>query len=391
MDDGTGEARDPVLEATLLGHWDGHQARYDEARFPFAAWALARIRARGWDVEDLTTIHRDVPLDAVFGLTKQLCADTRDPAFRGMVEDLVREVVAPAGALAPPLAVQRALNVRVMLPDRPQAVFPFHTGLLYGHGAGSHSLWMPLTDVRSAADETASMYIIGIERSRELVRRAAEERLDVTAMTALFLSESRPLRAGPGDVVLFSQENVHGNVVNRTGKTRVSIDFRVAEGRFGDRLAKKPVGGYFALLPRDADEARARADRAARPFLNDRPTVTYLHHATPATAGAPVHLQRYQLAEYCERRGLTTDFELFELDAMAHLPTLRHAATALRANVVMYSVFALPEAADARRGLLEAFLEAGAVLHFVNEDLRLLDRADLYDVEALCAFARYGR
>jgi len=85
------------------------------------------------------------------------------------------------------------------------------------------------------------------------------------------------------------------------------------------------------------------------------------------------------------------DFELFELDAMSHLPTLWHTATALRVNVVMYSVFALPEDGDERRRLLAAFLDAGAVVHFVNEDLRLVDAADLDDVEALCAFARYGR
>ncbi|TNF36179.1 MAG: hypothetical protein EP329_05460 [Deltaproteobacteria bacterium] len=374
---------DRALEASLRSAWDGHLARYDEARFPFARWALERVRARGWEVEDLTTIHRDVPLDAVYGLTKALCADTRDPALRGLVEDLVREVIAPAGELEPPLAVQRALNVRIMLPDRPQAVFPFHTGLLYGHGPGSRSVWMPLTDLRAARDETASMYIIGLERSRALVQQAVRERLSVAEMTERFGRESRPLRAGPGEVVLFSQENLHGNVVNRTGKTRVSVDFRIAEARFGDRLAHKPVGGYFALM----DRGGPRPERAP---TNALPTVSYLHNATPATAGAPVHLQRYMLAEYCAARGITVDFELFELDAMKHLPTLWHAATTLAANVVMYSVFALPEAPEERRRLLEAFLAQRAVVHFVNEDLRLVDAADLADVEALCAFARYG-
>lgn len=388
MDDARAEL-DRALEESLRGPWDGRIVAYDEARFPLAGWVLERVRAHGWAVDDLTRIHEQVPLDAVFGLTKQLCADTRDPALRALVEDLVREVIAPAGGLVAPIAVQRALNVRVMLPDRPQAVFPFHTGLLYGHGPGSRSVWLPLTDLRQPADATASMYIVGLERSRALIREASEQRLSVEAMSARFLAESRPLHAGPGELVLFNQENVHGNVVNRTGKTRVSVDFRVAEGRFGDRLARKPAGGYFALLPADAEAARARAERAARPVQNDRPTVSYLHNATAATAGAPVHLQRYMLAEYCAARGIAPEFELFELDAMTHLPTLWHAASALRVNVVMYSVFALPHATRERVALLEAFLAAGAVVHFVNEGMRLADGDDLADVEALCAFAGY--
>lgn len=200
-----GEARaelDRALERSLRGAWDGRVVAYDEARFPLASWVLERVRAHGWPVDDLTRIHEQVPLAAVYGLTKQLCADTREPGLRALVEDLVRDVI--------------------------------------------------------------------------------------------------------------------------------------------------------------------------------------------AAEGEPVHLQRYMLTEYCAARSIATDFELFELDAMKHLPTLWHAATTLRANVVMYSVFALPEAREERTRLLQAFLAAGAVVHFVNEGMRLADAADLADIEALCAFARYG-
>jgi len=381
-------ALDRALEESLHTHWDARVVDYDAERFPFAAWVLDRVRARGHAVDDLTAIHRQVPEHEVYALSKALCADTARPDFRALVHAFVRDVVTPAGALVPPLALQRALNVRIMLPDRPQAVFPFHTGLLYGHGPASRSLWLPLTDLRAPAMASASMFIIGLDRSRELVAAAAAEHLSIGQMRERFLGEAHPLHAGPGQVVLFNQENLHGNVVNTTGLTRVSIDFRVAEGRFGDRLARKPVGGYFALLP-DVDAAPAPPADPAR-FDNGRPTVLYLHNATPATAGAPVHLQRLMLADYAQRHGLVTRFEFFELDALGHLPTLEHIGRDLGANVVLYSVFALPEDGARRDALLDAFLARGATMHFVNEGLQLAGPGDRAALDALCAFARYG-
>lgn len=385
-------ALDAALEDSLATVWDAQVVPYDRVRFPIAETVLGWIRARGYPLDALARLHEVVPQAEVYALTKALCAETARPDFRELVHELVRHEVVPRGRLVPPIAVQRFLNVRVMLPASSVGIFPFHTGLLYGHGPASRSLWLPLTDVTRPEDASASMRIIGLARSRELVAEATAARLSVAEMSERFTRESRPLAAGPGQMVLFNQENIHGNVVNATGKTRVSVDFRVAEGRFGDRLAKKPAGGYFALLPEPrADEGRVPPPPAAASSPSDgRPVVVYLANATPATAGAPVHLQRYMVADYLARRGLTAAFELFELDAMAHLPTLRHIADGLGAHAVLYSVYALPEDAPLRAELLDAFAAAGATMHFVNEDLRVSPSHGRADLEALLAFARYG-
>ena len=47
-----------------------------------------------------------------------------------------------------------------MLPNTPELYFPLHTGLLYGHGIASRSLWMPFVDVTADEDRTRSMQII---------------------------------------------------------------------------------------------------------------------------------------------------------------------------------------------------------------------------------------
>jgi hypothetical protein len=94
-----------------------------------------------------------------------------------MLNSFVRQVVVPKGKLRKPVAVQRYMNVRIMLPTTPELYFPLHTGLLYGHGIASRSLWMPFVDVTADEDKTRSMQIVPIEKSRELTKYAIEKRL----------------------------------------------------------------------------------------------------------------------------------------------------------------------------------------------------------------------
>jgi sporadic carbohydrate cluster protein (TIGR04323 family) len=383
---------DEALEQSLRTAWDAKLVEYDRNRFPFDRWILSRIRTAGYELTDLTEIHREIPLGDVYKLTKQLCADTNLPEFRRMLNRFVREVVVVKGDLKMPVGVQRYLNVRVMLPNRPETIFPFHTGLLYGHGIASRSLWMPLTDVSAPENYTASMQIIDIAKSRELVRYAIDNRLTVDQMTEMFGRESWPLRAKPGLVCFFTQENIHGNFVNVTGKTRVSIDFRVAEEQYGDLLARKIPAGYFHLIPEseEREEALAREDTEPARLDNGKINLHYINNNTSSTFGVPVHLQRYMILDYCTKRNLNYEFELFELEDMVHVPTLSHVIRTLKCNLIMYSIFALPEDDKPRNDLLEEAVKNGLIIHFVNEGLVLSSAKDLELINRYLKFSKFG-
>ena len=49
------------------------------------------------------------------------------------------------------------------------------------------------------------------------------------------------------------------------------------------------------------------------------------------------------LVDYCNKKKLEFDYELFDLEDMTHLPTLRYLVDDRECNIVMYSIFALPE------------------------------------------------
>ncbi len=384
---------DAALERSLTTTWNAQVVEYPNDEFPFDQWILNRIRGMGYPLNELQNLHNVIPLDEVYKVTKQLCADTNLPEFRRLLNRFVREVVVPKGGLRLPVAVQRFMNVRIMLPTTPELFFPFHTGLLYGHGIASRSIWMPFVDVTADEDRSASMQILSIERSRELIKYAIDSRLSMEEMTEVFGAESRQIKAGPGSCCFFTQENIHGSGrPNTTGKTRVSMDFRISEGIYGDLLGRKIPAGYFHLIPDTEEEEEELASRPPREttFNNGKPNIFYVANNTASTYGIPVHLQRYMLMDYIKKKNISCDYELFDLEDMRHLPTLWHLVEQRDCNVVMYSIFALPEEEIERDRMLEMAVDKGMIIHFVNEDLALTDAEDLRTIKRYLEFAKYG-
>ena len=385
---------DAALEESLTTVWDAKVYSWDNSKYPFNEWILGRIRGMGYKLDDLSYLHEAVPLDEVYKVTKQLCADTNLPEFRRMLNRFVREVVVVQGKLRLPVAVQRFMNVRIMLPTTPELFFPFHTGLLYGHGIASRSMWLPFVDVTADEDRSRSMQILPIKKSRELIQYAIDKRLSMEEMTELFGKESFQIRAKPGSGCFFTQENIHGSGrPNVTGKTRVSMDFRISEGIYGDYLGRKIPAGYFHLIPDTEEEEEMLAQQASKApsFHNGKKNIYYVANNTASTYGIPVHLQRYMLVDYCNKKDLRFDYELFDLEDMVHLPTLRHLVEQRECNIVMYSIFALPEEEAFRNQLLETAVKRGSVIHFVNEDLQLTDADSLKTIKRYLEFAKYGK
>jgi sporadic carbohydrate cluster protein (TIGR04323 family) len=213
-------------------------------------------------------------------------------------------------------------------------------------------------------------------------------------MTEVWGSHTHQIKAGPGSCCLFSQEHIHGSgMPNTTGKTRISMDFRIAEGMYGDLLGRKIPAGYFHLIPDTEEEEERLAQLPAREaqFKNGKPNIFYVANNTAATYSIPVHLQRYMLYDYINKKGLSCDYELFDLEDMLHCPTLWHLVEDRNANIVMYSIFALPEEAPDCNHMLETALRRGNIMHFVNEDLQLVTGDDLETIRKYLDFSLYGR
>lgn len=220
--------------------WDVSILDYDTGRFPFRALAEGMIAEAGYPGVRLERLHEEVPDHEVMTLLKQLGKATREPAFQAVYRRFAAEVIQPLCGV--PIALQRYANVRALLPNQAAKRIPFHTDSWYGHSPDERNVWLPLT----AAYDSNSMQIMDFERSLSEIDFAVRNELSLGEMEARFAPRSRPVVACYGQVALFTPLHLHGNLVNETGATRMSIDFRVAPKGF--RPNKKYAGGYFEIL-----------------------------------------------------------------------------------------------------------------------------------------------
>lgn len=385
------------LENSLLTTWNAQVLDYDTKQFSFDQWVLEKINSLGYNLDYLHNLHQVVPIEKSAELSRKLIKLTNMPDFRRMAYRFIKEVIIPKGNLDIEIALQRFFNIRILLPHQPQMIIPFHTGLWYGHGPGSRSIWMPLTDQTRDEDASASLQIIKLEKSRELMQFSLENRLTMDEMQELFFRQSFAVKAGPGQVLFFTQEHIHGNIVNETNKTRVSIDFRLAESKYGDQLCRKQPGGYFELF----DHAETKIENNTLHYSSRRISnntnnsnqviISYQNNNTSFTKGIPIYLQRFMVEDYCQRNNINYTYEQIDLETMDHLPTLVHFVDELKPSaIIMFSIYALPEDLEFRNKILDAATKNNIVIHFANEDEIIRNEDDRKRCESILKFAKWG-
>lgn len=111
---------------------------------------------------------------------------------------------------------QKWPTFRVMLPDN-VAVGAFHNDAEFGHPDGEVNFVIPLTD----SDGTASIWVESYPGKKDF----------------------EPMKLRIGNLLMFDGNHLtHGNKVNLTGKTRVSMDFRILPiSKYHEDQAKESI------------------------------------------------------------------------------------------------------------------------------------------------------
>ncbi|MEM6797746.1 MAG: sporadic carbohydrate cluster 2OG-Fe(II) oxygenase, partial [Acidobacteriota bacterium] len=138
------------------------------------------------------------------------------------------------------LAMQRRVNLSIQLPGDESSLLPLHADSWSGDSPYEIVLWLPLVDCRA----TKSLFILP---------RAAQERLitpeavaaarSVDDLFRLVEEEVEFLDVPYGEMVLFDQNLLHGNRVNREAAARWSLNCRF-KGLFTP-YADKKLGEFF--------------------------------------------------------------------------------------------------------------------------------------------------
>ena len=138
--------------------------------------------------------------------------------------------------IGPDLAIQRKINLSIQLPGDYSSILTAHTDCNSGDSPYQLNIWIPLTN----CFDTNSMFVLDETRS-ELYYASLSDQSDST--------NSKPemsdfLKIDEGDYIIFPPSLIHGNQLNETKQTRVSLNFRV-KSLFSPDLPQAPPDRRF--------------------------------------------------------------------------------------------------------------------------------------------------
>jgi sporadic carbohydrate cluster 2OG-Fe(II) oxygenase/sporadic carbohydrate cluster protein (TIGR04323 family) len=361
------------LDQTRLP-FDNQTLNYNTAQHPLPEIVLKAVQVYYPDVVSLDSLHEVIPANKVADTMNRVSNDLLKTDFYDHFDAIVNNQIVPA--IGTDVLIQKFGNLRALIPDQDKigAVLAFHQGRWVGNGLGLRTIWMPFT----ACFESNSMQIMDLDTSRDLTRQIVREGdWPYEKMEQACADLSWPVTLQPGQAHLFFQEHIHGNIPNRTDKTRVSIDIRILV-RDGQPHRKWP-GAYFRKL-------FDRSYTKTVPVLPEEITVTYSEFEGFKTRHLDLYFQTSVVKGYCQRRGIPFPYQHGDNEGLnyAHLD---HLITNTKIDhLLLFSIFSMPSDKERRLRLFNTALDKGCRIHFCNEELVLETQNDLDKIEYLTSF-----
>lgn len=148
----------------------------------------------------------------------------------------------------PDLLIQRKLNLSIQMPNDESSILGMHTDTLSGQSPFEFVMWTAFTK----GYDTNSMFYFDRETSKEIFHEMATFEVEgLEALRLKYWSKAKFLHVEASDVVLFSGTLFHGNVVNETNDTRISINCRFKNlftPAGNTKSADRGVGIFYKLL-----------------------------------------------------------------------------------------------------------------------------------------------
>ena len=346
---------------------------YELEKYPLPAIVLETIQQFYPDVKTLDTLHQVVPADKI----QQLMADTTQALLKNKFYDYYDTMIQDqvVSTLGKEVLIQKFGNLRILPPNQDQigAVLLFHQGRWVGNGMGLRTIWMPFTDCY----ESNSMQMLDLDISRKITRESVKEQWSYEKLQQVCVDNCWPVTLQPGQAHLFFQEHIHGNIPNRTNKTRVSIDIRLLIK--DDQPNRKWPGAYFRKLF-DRDYSKTIS------ILAHEKVLTYGEYEGVKTKHIDLYFQTLVVKNYCQKRGYTYPYQHGENEGLnyAHLDYLISSKSA--DHLLLFSIFSLPDDAAHRIRLMTTALDLGIRVHLCNEEMVLESYEDLEKIEYIRTF-----
>ena len=190
----------------------------------------------------LNNIHKIVNKDSVNDLRLHVYNEINSfnwfrPSYFNLAKDNLFELVGNE------LAMQAKINVSIQMPNDESSVLPMHADQYGGESIYQVVMWLPLVDVF----DTKSMYVIPKEFSIEIesnIKNYAKEGF-TDKIFKEYKNKLKFLKVDYGQVLIFSPNLFHGNIMNETSSTRWSFNTRI-KSLFSPYVSEeKDLGNFY--------------------------------------------------------------------------------------------------------------------------------------------------
>lgn len=343
-----------MINSHLISNFNNSTLTYDLKKFPFPELVKEIVKELFPQVEDLDELHTTVASEDLVKITNHVQKSFGSEEFGKLYDDFAEEYIKPLIGGSSYL-IKRFPTLNLVVPNQIKLgrLLNFHKGTFYANGLGQGTIWMPLTDTF----DSNSMWVVNHKDSNRISEEYVSKQASQKEFETECLKVARPVTLKPGQAHLFHQEQLHGNINNETGKTRLAIDWHILIK--GEPFHQRYPGGFFRL-PGDY--------HFTKPDL--KKCVIYASNNTFVDKHLPSYIQTDMIENFCKKHDIKYGMRLLENEEAVHLPILEDIILQGH-DIVMYSIHSLPEIVNRRNYLLDLALQHGIKLYFINEYILL--------------------
>jgi sporadic carbohydrate cluster 2OG-Fe(II) oxygenase len=162
--------------------------------------------------------------------------------------------------LGPDVLIQRRYNVSIQLPGDVTSILPAHSDCWSGDSPYQINLFFAVTSCL----EGNAMFLCPFDKSTSLVKRYQEGSIDFNEMLIEARLHAQWRTLNPGDLLVFNPAAFHGNEINTTTSTRISLNVRL-KGKHAPELSAAIVDRVGEVYYREF--FRSEIDREAENYV----------------------------------------------------------------------------------------------------------------------------
>ena len=122
------------------------------------------------------------------------------------------------------IAMQKKINLSIQMPNDEKSMLPMHSDIYAGESPFEVVIWIPMMNVKKSSH---SMFITNPRDNKKINEQITKSKN--TTILKIYNKHKKKfkfLKINYGEILIFSPIIQHGNIVNKTNETRVSLNCR---------------------------------------------------------------------------------------------------------------------------------------------------------------------